>query len=117
MNERSMRNLNMAFRFILEILVLVAMLLWGMSLSGEFVIGLVLGIVAVAVVIAVWGLFVAPKAARRLPDPARLALELGIFFIGALAMGFAVSWLLALMFGLAVLISIALMFYWGQRGL
>ena len=64
---------------------------------------------------ATWGLFVAPKASRRLPDPPRLAVELIVWFAAVLALWFAVSWLLAVMFGLAVLISLGLMFYWGQR--
>lgn len=111
-----MRNLNLGFRFILEMMVLVALFLWGLWMSDDFLIGVVIGIVAIVVVMAVWGLFVAPKASRRLPDPARLAVELAIFFVGVLALGIAVSWILAIMFGLAVMISVALMFYWGQRG-
>jgi small-conductance mechanosensitive channel len=116
MNEQSMKSINLAFRFILEMFVLVAMFLLGLSASDEFVVGVVLGIIGVAIVMAIWGLFVAPKASRRLADPARLAVELVVWFIGALALGFSVSWLLAVMFGLAVLISLGLMFYWGQRG-
>jgi hypothetical protein len=117
MDEQSMKGINLAFRFILEMIVLVAMFLFGMSLSDELLIGLVLGVGLAAVVMTVWGLFVAPKASRRLPDPTRLAVESVVFFIGVLALGFAVSWLLAIMFGLAVLISLTLMFFWGQRGL
>jgi len=115
MNEQSMKSLNLAFRFILEMLVLVSVFLFAMSLSDELVIGLVLGIVGIVVVMTVWGLFVAPKASRRLPDPTRLAVELVVWFLGVLTMGFAVSWILALMFWLAVMISLVLMFYWGQR--
>jgi hypothetical protein len=116
MDEQSMKGINLAFRFILEMIVLVAMFLFGMSLSDELLIGLALGVGLVAVVMTVWGLFVAPKASRRLPDPTRLTVESVVFFIGVLALGFAVSWLLAIMFGLAVLISLTLMFLWGQRG-
>ncbi len=117
MNEGSMRSLNLAFRFILEMLVLLALFLWGMSMPGSLPIQLLFGLGAPVAVMAVWGLFVAPKASRRLADPVRLAVELVIFSLAALAFGLAVSWTLALMFGAAVLISLALMSYFGQRGL
>ena len=68
MNDRSMRTLNLVFRFILELVVLVALFLWGLSVSDQLIV-LVLALGAPAIVIGVWGLFVAPKASRRLPDP------------------------------------------------
>lgn len=111
-----MKQANLIFRFVLELLVLLALFLWGTSLSGELPVQLALGLGAPLVVMLVWATFVAPRAARRLPDPPRLAVELVVWVLGALALGLAVSWLLAMMFGLAVLISLVLMFYWGQRG-
>jgi len=116
MDEQTMKGLNLGFRFVLEMLVLVALFLFGWSLSDSLPAQLVLGLSLPAIVIVVWGLFVAPRATRRLDDPVRLAVELVIWFVGALAFGFAVSWLLTMLFGLAVLVSLILMFYWGQRG-
>ena len=116
MDEKSMKSLNLAFRFVLELLALVALFLFGWSLSDSLWVQLILGLGLPAIVMVVWGLFVAPKASRRLDDPARLAVEAVIWFAGMLAFGFVVSWILAVLFGLAVLISLALMFYWGQRG-
>ena len=116
MNESSMKRLNLVFRFVLEMFVLVALFLFGLGLSDELVISLVPALILPVIVMTVWGLFVAPKANRRLDDPARLGVELVIWFAGVLAFGFAVSWILGILFGLAVLISLALMFYWGQRG-
>ena len=112
-----MRNLNAGFRFILELLVLLALLLFGLGASDDLLIALPVAIVLVGIVVAIWGLFVAPKATHRLEDPARLAVELGVWFVGVLAFGFAVSWVVAILFGLAVLTSIALMFLLGQRGI
>jgi hypothetical protein len=111
-----MRRLNLGFRFILEMLALVALFLFGLSLSDDLPVQLVLAICLPLLAMTVWGLFVAPKASRRLDDPARLAVELVVWFAGVLAFGFAVSWILAILFGLAVFISLVLMFYWGQRG-
>lgn len=116
MNERSAQSLNLAFRFILEMLVLVALFLWGLSMSDSLPTQLVLGLGAPAMVMAVWGLFVAPRASRRLPDPSRLLVEGVIFLLGVLAYGWAVSPIVAILFGLAVALNLGLMFLWGQRG-
>ena len=63
-------------RFLCEIAAVVAVVWWGWPIWG---------VVAGAVVIAVWGAWVAPKARRRLPDPARLFVELGIFALATVA--------------------------------
>jgi hypothetical protein len=115
MSERTMRNLNLGFRFILEMAVLVALFLWGTSISGEFLVQVVLGLAFAAVAVVVWGLFVAPRAARRLPDPARLVVELGVFGFGVLAFVLSGNLLLGILLGAAAVISITLMFFWDQR--
>jgi hypothetical protein len=46
----------------------------------------VLAIAAPCVVAAVWGAWLAPRARRRLADPARLALEVVLFLAGGLAL-------------------------------
>ena len=69
-------------RFVLELVLLAAVGSFGFSFGGAA--GWILGIGLPAIVIAIWGIFVAPRAARRLVDPARLVLELVLF---ALAMG------------------------------
>jgi hypothetical protein len=116
MNERSMRSLNLAFRFVLEMLALVALFLLGVSISDSLLFQVVLGLGMPAIVIVVWGLLVAPKASRRLPDPARLAVESGVWLVGAIALWLAVGLLVAILFAVAVVLNLALMFYWGQRG-
>jgi small-conductance mechanosensitive channel len=115
MDERTMRNLNLGFRFILEMIVLVGLFLWGFSLSDQFIVQLVLGLGAALAAMLVWGLFVAPKAKRRLPDPARLAVELVVFGAGVLAFVLSGNFFLGILLGTAALISLALMFYWDQR--
>jgi hypothetical protein len=117
MSVRTMRDLNLAFRFVLELVVLVALFLWGVSASGELIVQVVLGLGAPALAIAVWGLFVAPKASRRLPDPARLAVEIVVFGAGVLAFLARGDMLLALLLAAAAALSLGLMYSWGQRGL
>lgn len=83
-----MKALALALRFLVaELGALVAFVWWGVDV-GDF--GIVLGLVAAFAVIALWAAFVAPKALRRLDDPARIALEL-VIFAGATAALFAVG--------------------------
>ena len=60
-----------------------------------------LGIVLGVIVIVLWGAFVAPKATQRLPDPARLALELVLFAGGTAAFAATAGTVAAILFGIA----------------
>jgi hypothetical protein len=71
-----MKQLNLVVRFACEVALLVAFAWWGWPVAG---------IVALVAAAVVWGLFVAPKARRRLPDPARFLLELTLFAAGTAA--------------------------------
>jgi len=111
-----MRRLNLVFRFLLEIVVLVALFLWGISVSDQLILQALFGLGAPAVVVAVWALFVAPKASRRLPDPQRLAVEVVVFGAGVLAFLAAGHLPLAILLAVAAGLNLWLMFDWGQRG-
>ena len=111
-----MRNLNLAFRFILELVVLAALLLWGLGASEQLLVQLILGLGVPAIVIAVWGAFVSPRAPRRLEDPGRFALEVVVFGAGALAFVASGQVVLGVLLAVAAAISLALMFAWDQRG-
>jgi hypothetical protein len=86
-------------RFVCEIAAVVAFVWWGWP---------VLGIVLGAIVIVVWGAFVAPKAARRLADPARGALELVIFGAATAAFVSVGQTVLAIVFAAAAAASAGL---------
>ena len=64
--RRALKPLNLGLRFVLELCMLVALGIWGFSQN------VVLGIAAPLAAAVVWGLWIAPKATRRLRDPARL---------------------------------------------
>lgn len=102
-------------RLILEIGVLVALGWWGLQLNGPPVIryGVAVGVALLAA--AVWGTFVAPNAARRLDDPARLGVELAVFGAVVLALFDAGQPALALAYGLLVAIETALVGSLGLR--
>jgi hypothetical protein len=86
-------------RFGCEIAAVVAVVWWGWP---------VLGIVAGAVVIAVWGALVAPKARRRLGDPLRLVVELAIFGLATVAFAEVGQTVIAVVFAVAAVVSAGL---------
>jgi len=81
------RGTLLAIRFLSELALLAVLAVVGASLVDPLAPRVVLAIALPAAAIAVWGLFVAPKASRRLDDPTRLVVELVLF--GAATAGLA----------------------------
>ena len=104
-----MTPLNLGLRFVLELCMLVALGIWGFSEN------IVLGIAAPLAAAVVWGLWIAPKASRRLRDPLRLVVELLLFAAAGAALAAADHPLAAAIFLAAVVLSEGLMLAWGQR--
>lgn len=73
-----------------------------------------LGIGAPVLVATVWALFGAPAAAFKLSGPLHLALELGIFTVGAVALYASGHTTMATAFAIAIVINRTLMYMWGQ---
>jgi hypothetical protein len=103
------KALNLGLRFALELCMLAALSVWGFSNHA------LLGIAAPLAAAVVWGLWVAPKARRRLHDPVRLAAELLLFGAAVAGLAAADHWVLAALFAVAVAVSETLMLAWGQR--
>jgi Protein of unknown function (DUF2568) len=73
----------LAFRFAIE-LATYGLLAWaGASASASLAVRIILAIGLPVIVIVIWFLFMAPRARRRLPEPARLVAELAIFLASA----------------------------------
>ena len=104
-----MKPLNLGLRFVLELCTLVALAVWGFSEN------IVLGVAAPLAAAVVWGLWIAPKATRRLRDPGRLVAELVLFGAAGVALAAADHPLAAAVFLAAVALSELLMLAWGQR--
>jgi Protein of unknown function (DUF2568) len=67
-----------------------------------------------AVVVAVWGAFVAPRARRRLPDPARFAVEVVIFAAAAGALVALDQVVLAVVYAVVAVVTAALVRVWPE---
>jgi Protein of unknown function (DUF2568) len=99
---------NLALKFLLELAAFAALAVWGASVS------VLLAIAAPAAAIVLWGIFAAPKSARRLPDRARIPFELAVFALAAVALAAAASVALAVVFGVLVVINAVLLTTLGQ---
>jgi len=108
------RAANDVLRFLLELLALAGLALWGWR-TGPTGVSVVLAIAAPLAAAALWGSFVAPKAQRHPGDPWRLLLEAVVFGAGTLA--FAGAGLGGVAFALGVLaaLHLAATFPLGQR--
>ena len=83
----------LALRFLAELGMLACLAIGGWQVGDSTLTSVVLATLLPPVAAAVWGRWVAPRAARRLPDPLRLAVE-ALLFASALALCFAaVTWL------------------------
>jgi uncharacterized protein DUF2568 len=83
------KNANLALRFLLELCAFAALGYWGWQAGSTTAWQVVLALVTPAAAIAVWGLFVAPKATVRVSEPARWAIELVVFVGAGIALGAA----------------------------
>lgn len=110
-----MQVLNLAVRFLLELAMLAALAYAGWQLPDQTAAQIVLAVLLPLGAAAVWGRWIAPKAARRLSDPSKLAVELLLFLVtaGGLALSDRPLWGLALAAAYAA--NTALMFAWRQR--
>ena len=109
-----MPALSLALRFLLELCLLAALAIAGARLA-DGVLGLVLAVGLPVLAAVTWGAWIAPKAQRRLRDPARLALEVVLFALGAgalIAAGLAAA---GIALGAAYGVSLGLLLAFGQR--
>lgn len=69
----------LAVRFLTELVLLGGLVLVGTQLGGGLALAIVDAVLLPVAAAALWGLFVAPRARRRLPEPARFLLEFALF--------------------------------------
>jgi Protein of unknown function (DUF2568) len=74
-----------ALKFLLELGALAALAYWG-ARTGPLPASIALAVGAPSVAALVWARWAAPQSAYRLPGAARIAVELGVFGVAALAL-------------------------------
>jgi hypothetical protein len=110
-----MKAANLVLRFALELAAIAALIRWGLDAGASTATEILLAVAAAGLFIAVWGRWIAPKAANRLQDPARLIAELAIFAVAAAALAIGGHTALAIGFAILVAANELLLLAWGQR--
>lgn len=108
------KTLNLGVRFLLEILALVIFSFWGLHVTNQVVMKIVLGMGIPILVAAIWGIFGSPKAPYALSGFSRVLLEVVILGLAALALFYTGKHFTAYIFGLLVLINLFLIKIWNQ---
>lgn len=98
----------LAVRFVTELALLAALAVTGWRLGDGPVLQVLLAVLLPLVAVAVWGRLVAPRASRRLPDPARLLVEASLFVVSAVGLVLVGSARVGVLYGV-VAVGVALL--------
>lgn len=91
---RGIAGLVLTGRFLTELLLLAGLAVAGARLGDGLAFSIINAVLLPLAAAAVWGLFIAPKASRRLPEPARYLVEFVLFAGAGVALGLS-GWLVA----------------------
>ena len=109
-----LKNINLALAFVLELCMLAALGYWGFTLDQGLAVRVGAGLGAPILAAVVWGIWMAPRASRRLQEPLHLIAELIIFGLAITALFAARQSQLALIFALVYIINVVLRYAWRQ---
>jgi hypothetical protein len=84
----------LTIRFLTELALLAGLAVAGAHLGGGLVLNIVYAVLLPVVAATVWGMFIGPRARRRLPEPARFVVEFVLFAVTGVVLGL-VGWLVA----------------------
>jgi hypothetical protein len=99
---RALAGANAVLAFLLELALLAALVALAVLLPVPWPLKVLLAVLLPGIVIAVWGLLVAPRASRRLAVRPRFVLQTVLFGLGALALAVAGIPVLAVVFAAVV---------------
>lgn len=110
----TLKSLNLAFAFVLELCLLAAFGYWGWQTGGTLLTQIALGIGAPLLVAIVWGIFAAPASRRRLKQPWLALLKIVLFGAGAFALFVVGQTALAVLLILLFAVNLVLAWVWRQ---
>lgn len=91
MLPRSLHIANEALAFLMELVALALLAVWGFKTGSNVAVHVLLGLGAPVLMVVVWGAFAAPRARFQLPMAGVLAVKAAVFG-AATAAGFAAGW-------------------------
>jgi len=106
------KGIALAVRFLLELCALVAAAYWGSRVSSSAAVNVIVALAAPLALATVWGMWLAPRAARRLRPPARTFLELAVLGAAVAALLAAGEPVLALILAAAAIADGVLLHVW-----
>jgi hypothetical protein len=109
------RAANLGLKFVLELCMLAALAAWGAQAGGSTAGDVLLAVAAPLAAAVVWGIYAAPQARRRLARAPRIALELAVFAIAAVALVAAGAHVLGAVFAAVVVVNTALLVAWDDQ--
>lgn len=106
------KSLNLGLAFLLELAMLAAFAYWGFHTGSTTLTRLLLSVGVPLIVAVIWGLFMAPKARRRLRGGAYQLARIVIFGLAAAALALAGAPIVAIVFVILFLLNTILLYVW-----
>lgn len=106
-----LKTINQIVAFLLELGMLAAVGRWGYLQGKSSWAKYLIAILLIAVVVALWGYFAAPKSAHRLSLGYRIIFEFGLFMVATFMLYRSGYTNYALSFGLVAVLNLALEYY------
>jgi integral membrane sensor domain MASE1 len=104
---------NLGLKFLLELAAIAAFAYWGASHS-PVILALLLAIAIPAAFAAAWGIWAAPRSARRLRRQPRVAFELGCFALASVALIAAGATVAGIAYAVVAAVNAVLLAAFGQ---
>jgi hypothetical protein len=111
----SLKMVNLALSFLLELAMVVAFGVWGYHVDGTTLLKWALGLGLPLIIMVFWGIFMAPKASSRLSWPWVPIIAVVLFLLAALALYAAGYKTQGLIMAVLAVINTTLVFVWKQQ--
>lgn len=110
-----MATVNLGVRFLVELAGVLAVAAWGLHISPDPIVGIVVGLGAAAALIVTWSVVVAPRATNPLRQPTRDLVGTALLLVAAGALANAGQPLVAVVLAAIVAVNQVLLLLLGTR--
>jgi hypothetical protein len=111
----ALKGVNLLVAFLLELAMLVAFVVWAMSLELAPWLRWGTAVLLVVLAVTIWGIWAAPRSDLRLSGLALVLLQAALFSLAVLALVGARQQVWAIAFAVVAAVNLALAAVWGQE--